>query len=82
MPINDELQQQLIKDLLIESAEGLDRFDREMLAFAGLPVVMGNASPALKLQAKTSVNSAPWRVTLSNDEGGVAVAIRKFALGE
>src|SRR5262245_47488473 len=31
MPINDELQQQLIKDLLIESAEGLDRFDREML---------------------------------------------------
>jgi hydroxymethylpyrimidine pyrophosphatase-like HAD family hydrolase len=56
--------------------------DREMLAFAGLPVVMGNASPALKLQAKTSVNSAPWRVTLSNDEGGVAVAIRKFALGE
>ncbi len=31
MPINDDLQQQLIKDLLIESAEGLDRFDREML---------------------------------------------------
>ncbi|MBL9169398.1 MAG: chemotaxis protein CheW [Verrucomicrobiales bacterium] len=32
MPTNDELQQQLIKDLLIESADGLDRFDREMLA--------------------------------------------------
>jgi hypothetical protein len=32
MPIKDELQQQLIKDLLIESADGLDRFDREMLA--------------------------------------------------
>ncbi len=32
MPTNDELQQQLIKDLLIESAEGLDRFDREMLS--------------------------------------------------
>lgn len=31
MPLNDELQQQLIKDLLIESTEGLDRFDREML---------------------------------------------------
>jgi two-component system chemotaxis sensor kinase CheA len=31
MPINDDLQQQLIKDLLIESTEGLDRFDREML---------------------------------------------------
>ena len=32
MAIKDELQQQLIKDLLIESAEGLDRFDSEMLA--------------------------------------------------
>ena len=31
MPLNDDLQQQLIKDLLIESTEGLDRFDREML---------------------------------------------------
>jgi hypothetical protein len=56
--------------------------DREMLTFAGLPVVMGNASAALKLQAKTSVHSAPWRVTLSNDECGVAAAIREFALGE
>ncbi|MCC6231785.1 MAG: chemotaxis protein CheW [Verrucomicrobiales bacterium] len=32
MPINDELQAQLIKDLLIESTDGLDRFDRELLA--------------------------------------------------
>ena len=33
MAINNEaLQQQLINDLLIESFEGLDRFDREMLA--------------------------------------------------
>jgi len=30
--MNDQLQQQLIKDLLIESLEGLDTFDREMLA--------------------------------------------------
>jgi two-component system chemotaxis sensor kinase CheA len=30
--MNDHLQQQLIKDLLIESFEGLDNFDREMLA--------------------------------------------------
>jgi two-component system chemotaxis sensor kinase CheA len=30
--MNDTLQQQLIKDLLIESFEGLDNFDREMLA--------------------------------------------------
>ena len=32
MAQNDDLQQQLIKDLLLESADGLDRFDREMLA--------------------------------------------------
>ena len=30
--MKDQLQQQLIKDLLIESFEGLDTFDREMLA--------------------------------------------------
>jgi two-component system chemotaxis sensor kinase CheA len=30
--MNDKLQQQLINDLLIESFEGLDRFDRELLA--------------------------------------------------
>ena len=30
--MNDHLQQQLINDLLIESFEGLDNFDREMLA--------------------------------------------------
>ena len=28
---NEELQKQLINDLLIESFEGLDRFDRELL---------------------------------------------------
>jgi hypothetical protein len=56
--------------------------DREMLAFAGLPVVMGNAAPALKLASKSALNSAPWRVTLSNDECGVAVAIREYALGD
>ena len=31
MAINDTLQQDLIKDLLVESHEGLDRFDRELL---------------------------------------------------
>ncbi|MBZ5696437.1 MAG: Cof-type HAD-IIB family hydrolase [Acidobacteriia bacterium] len=46
--------------------------DREMLEFAGLPIVMGNAVPELKSQG--------WTVTLSNDEGGVADAIRKHAL--
>ena len=29
--MNDNLQQQLIKDLLVESFESLERFDREML---------------------------------------------------
>jgi hydroxymethylpyrimidine pyrophosphatase-like HAD family hydrolase len=56
--------------------------DREMLAFVGLPVVMGNAAAALKLQANSALNSTPWQVTLSNDECGVAAAIRQFALGE
>ncbi len=46
--------------------------DREMLEFAGLPVVMGNGIKDLK--------SRGWAVTLSNDEGGVACAIRKYAL--
>jgi hydroxymethylpyrimidine pyrophosphatase-like HAD family hydrolase len=46
--------------------------DREMLEFAGLPVVMGNGVPGLK--------SLGWTVTLSNDENGVAEAIRTYAL--
>jgi Cof subfamily protein (haloacid dehalogenase superfamily) len=41
--------------------------DIEMLAFAGLPFIMGNASEELK--------SRGWPVTLSNDECGVAAAI-------
>lgn len=46
--------------------------DREMLEFAGTPIVMGNAVGELK--------SLGWRVTLSNDDCGVAAAIRSFAL--
>ena len=46
--------------------------DREMLEFAGLPVVMANSVPELK--------NLGWRETLSNDEGGVAAAIREYAL--
>jgi len=46
--------------------------DRDMLEFAGLAVVMGNSVPELK--------SLGWPVTLSNDESGVAEAIRRFAL--
>jgi Cof subfamily protein (haloacid dehalogenase superfamily) len=47
--------------------------DREMLEFAGVPVVMGNSVAALK--------STGWRETLSNDEAGVAIAIQAYALG-
>jgi Cof subfamily protein (haloacid dehalogenase superfamily) len=46
--------------------------DRDMLEFAGLPVVMGNCVPELKCLG--------WPVTLSNDESGVAEAIRNYAL--
>ncbi len=47
--------------------------DREMLEYAGLPVVMGNSVPELKRLG--------WRVTLSNDQNGVAAAIEAYALG-
>lgn len=47
--------------------------DREMLGFAGVAVVMGNSVPELR--------SDGWHVTGTNDEGGVAQAIEKFALG-
>jgi Cof subfamily protein (haloacid dehalogenase superfamily) len=45
--------------------------DREMLEFAGVPVVMANAVDELK--------SLGWPVTLDNDHGGVAAAIDRFA---
>ena len=44
--------------------------DLEMLAFAGLPVLMGNASGELKQNG--------WRVTLPNDQSGVAAAIEQL----
>jgi Cof subfamily protein (haloacid dehalogenase superfamily) len=47
--------------------------DAEMLAFAGLPFIMGNASEELR--------SNGWRVTLSNDENGVAAAIGQALTG-
>ena len=46
--------------------------DREMLEYAGLPVVMGNSIAELK--------SLGWATTLSNDESGVAEAIRRYVL--
>ena len=46
--------------------------DREMLEYAGLPVVMGNSIAELK--------SLGWATTLSNDQSGVAEAIRRHVL--
>jgi hydroxymethylpyrimidine pyrophosphatase-like HAD family hydrolase len=46
--------------------------DREMLEYAGLPIVMGNSVPELK--------TLGWRETLTNDQDGVAAAILAYAL--
>ncbi len=43
--------------------------DLEMLEFAGVPVVMGNASMELKQNG--------WKVTASNSENGVALALKE-----
>jgi len=53
-------------------AVGDNHNDREMLEFAGRPVVMGNAEPG--------VCGDGWATTLSNDEDGVAEAIRRYVL--
>ena len=46
--------------------------DLEMLEAAGLPVVMGNAVPALLARG--------WPITATNDEAGVADAIHRYVL--
>jgi Cof subfamily protein (haloacid dehalogenase superfamily) len=43
--------------------------DIEMLAFAGVPFIMGNAAEELRRNG--------WRVTLPNDQNGVAAAIEQ-----
>jgi Cof subfamily protein (haloacid dehalogenase superfamily) len=48
--------------------------DRQMLEFAGSPVLMGNCIAELK--------ELGWPITLSNDEDGVAAAIWDYALNE
>ena len=47
--------------------------DIEMLEFAGVPVIMGNARQDLKQNG--------WRVTLPNDQSGVAAAVEKVLFG-
>ena len=44
--------------------------DIEMLEFAGIPVIMGNASDDLK--------QSGWHVTLANDQSGVAAAVEQL----
>jgi HAD superfamily hydrolase (TIGR01484 family) len=62
----------LARDEVMAVGDNLN--DREMLEFAGRPVVMGNAVAALR--------DAGWPLTGTNDEAGVATAIETFALGE
>jgi hypothetical protein len=53
--------------------------DLEMLGFAGISVVMGNAEPDLR----DSLNGiTDFHVTATNDEDGVADAIEKFILND
>ncbi len=48
--------------------------DIEMLEFAGVPVIMGNACEELKQNR--------WAVTLSNNESGVAAAVEQLLFGK
>ena len=50
-------------------AIGDNHNDAEMLAFAGVPFIMGNAVEELR--------SNGWRVTLPNDQNGVAAAVEQ-----
>lgn len=43
--------------------------DVEMLEFAGVPVIMGNAAADLK--------QSGWTATLSNEQSGVAAAVEQ-----
>jgi len=58
-------------------AAGDNLNDIEMLAYAGIPVVMANASQALRDRADPR-----WHWTASNDEGGLADAVRLFVLSD
>jgi hydroxymethylpyrimidine pyrophosphatase-like HAD family hydrolase len=53
-------------------AVGDNHNDREMLDWAGIGVVMGNAEPELKRPG--------WHVTGTNDEAGLSQAVDRFIL--
>jgi hydroxymethylpyrimidine pyrophosphatase-like HAD family hydrolase len=59
-------------------AVGDNHNDRDMLEFAGLSIVMGNAVATL-LEACTNKG---WHVTLEHDAAGLAVAVEKWALAK
>ncbi len=65
------------REMGVEAAEvmaiGDNLNDTEMLEFAGCPVLMGNAVPALLGRG--------WSMTASQDEAGVADALDRFVLG-
>jgi hydroxymethylpyrimidine pyrophosphatase-like HAD family hydrolase len=54
-------------------AIGDNHNDVEMLEFAGYPVIMGNACEELRERG--------WKVTLGNDECGVAAAVAEVVSG-
>jgi hypothetical protein len=65
-------RQGLTRDAVMAVGDNFN--DREMLEYAGVPVVMGNAVEELK--------GLGWPVTLDNDHGGVAAAIDRFVFGD
>jgi len=62
----------LTRDEVMAVGDNLN--DVEMLDFAGTAVVMGNATEALK--------SRGYMITGTHDQGGLATAIRRFAIVE
>lgn len=68
-------RQGLTRDEVMAVGDNLN--DVEMLDYAGTAVVMGNAADALKQRL---VPERSWYVTGTNDEGGLAAAIRLYAL--
>jgi Cof subfamily protein (haloacid dehalogenase superfamily) len=63
----------IARDEILAVGDNLN--DLEMLDFAGTAVVMGNAADEVK-------RARPFPVTGTNDEGGLAEAIRRFAFAD
>jgi Cof subfamily protein (haloacid dehalogenase superfamily) len=62
----------LVRDEVMAVGDNFN--DLEMLEYAGVPVVMGNAVAELK--------QLGWPITLDNDSAGVAAAIERYALAD